>query len=318
MGSERKPPKKVIYQTRSNNARKLVLQWDRLTLNKGVLHRLYVHNEIEYHQLVLPQKYHRKVLSALHGNTGHQEIDCTLDLLRERVYWPSMAQDAQQWVTGCHRCQLARGDYTGPKPKIGHLETNNPLDLVCLDFTKVDPSKSGKENMLVITDAFTKFSIAVCTPNQTAKTVAKVLVDKWFHTYGITARIHSDQGKCFDSNIIKALCKMYGVEQSFTSPYNPRGNAFCERFNRTLFGLLKTLKAEDKSDWPSHLPALVFAYNATPHSSTGYQPYELMFGCRAPAPCDNWLGLRNYDNDKSVTCIDFIDKQLEQLLSANK
>ena len=111
---------------------------------------------------------------------------------------------------------------------------------------------------------------------------------------------------------------MYGVEQSFTSPYNPQGNAFCERFNRTLFGLLKTLKAEDKSDWLSHLPALVFAYNVTPHSSTGYQPYELMFGRRAPAPCDNWLGLRNYDDDKSVTRIDFIDKQLEQLLSANK
>ena len=68
--------------------------------------------------------------------------------------------------------------------------------------------------------------------------------------------------------------KLYGVEQSFTSPYNPRGNAFCERFNRTLFGLLKTLKSEEKADWPSHLPALVFAYNATPHASTGYQPYQ--------------------------------------------
>ena len=75
-----------------------------------------------------------------------------------------------------------------------------------------------------------------------SKTVAKILVKKWFHVYGVPNRIHSDQGRCFDSNIIKALCKMYSVEQSFTSPYNPRGNAFCECFNRTLFGLLKTLK----------------------------------------------------------------------------
>ena len=241
---------------------------------------------------------------------GHQGIDRTLNLFRERVYWPSMAQDAQWWVARCCRCQLARGDYTGPKPKIGHLEANNPLDLVCLDFTKVNPFKSGKENVLVITNAFMKFSIA----NQTAKTVAKVLVDKWFHTYGIPACIYSDQGKCFDSNIIKALCKMYGVKQSFTSLYNPQGNAFCEQFNRTLFGLLKMLKVEDKSDWPSHLPALVFAYNATPHSSTGYQPYELMFGRRVPAPCDNWLGLRNYDDDKSVTRIDFMTNNWNNFL----
>ena len=273
---------------------------------------------MEYHQLVLPQRYHHKVLTALHDHMGHQGIDRMLDLLREWVYWPSMAKDAQNWVTNCRRCQIARGDYNQPKPKIGHLEAHNPLDLVCLDFTKIDPSKTGKENVLVITDAFTKFSLAVCTPNQTAKTVAKILVEKWFHVYGIPTRIHSDQGRCFDSNIIKALCKMYGVEQSFTSPYNPRGNAFCKRFNRMLFGLLKTLKSEEKADWPSYLPALVFTYNATPHASTGYQPYQLMFGRRAPAPCDNWLGLHAYNDDKSITRIDWVDQQLEQLLHANK
>ena len=224
-----------------------------------------------------------------------------MDLLRERVYQPSMVKDAQNWVTNCCHCQVARGDYTQPKPKIGHLKANNPLDLICLDFTKVDPSKSGKENVLVITDAFMKFSLTICTPNQTAKTVAKILVEKWFHVYGIPSCIHSDQGRCFDLNMVKVLCKMYGVEQSFTSPYNPCGNAFCECFNHMLFGLLKMLKAEEKADWPSHLPVLVFACNATSHASTSYQPYQLMFGCQAPTPCDNWLGLREYNNDKSVT-----------------
>ena len=136
--------------------------------------------------------------------------------------------------------------------------------------------------------------------------------------YGVPSRIHSDQGRCFDSNIIKALCKMYSVEQSFTSPYNPHGNTFCEHFNCTLFGLLKTLKAEEKADWPSHLPALVFAYNATPHASTGYQPYQVMFSHCAPVPCNNWLGLCTYNDDKSITRIDWVDQQLEQLLHANK
>ena len=81
-----------------------------------------------------------------------------------------------------------------------------------------------------------------------AKTITKILVEKWFHIYGIPAHIHSDQGQCFDSNVVKALCKMYGVEQSFTSPYNPHGNAFCETFNRMLFSLLKSLKVEEKAD----------------------------------------------------------------------
>ena len=85
---DQKPSKKVTYQIRSKLACKLALQWDRLILKQGVLHRLYIFNEMEYHQLVLPQRYHRKVLMALHDHMGHQGIDRTLNLLRERVYWP--------------------------------------------------------------------------------------------------------------------------------------------------------------------------------------------------------------------------------------
>ena len=58
---------------------------------------------------------------------GYQGIDRTLDLLRERAYWPSMAKDAQDWVSKCHHCQVARGDYIQPKPKIGHLEAHKSL-----------------------------------------------------------------------------------------------------------------------------------------------------------------------------------------------
>ena len=77
---DQKPSKKVTYQIRSKLARKLALQWHRLILKQGVLHRLYISNEMEYHQLVLPQRYHRKALTALHDHMGHQGIDRTLDL----------------------------------------------------------------------------------------------------------------------------------------------------------------------------------------------------------------------------------------------
>ena len=54
-----------------------------------------------------------------------------------------------------------------------------------------------------------------------------------------------------------------------------------------LYDLLKTLDEEQKANWPLHLSSLVFAYNAMPHSVTGYEPYELMFGHKAPTVCIN-------------------------------
>ena len=81
-----------------------------------------------------------------------------------------------------------------------------------------------------------------------------------------------------------------------TMPYNPHGNFICERFNCTLLGLLQSLPNEQKSCWPLYLPLLVFAYNAMPDSITGYQPYKLMFGGKAPAICDVWLWLAHYND----------------------
>ena len=85
----------------------------------------------------------------------------------------------------CPQCQKAKVDYTDPKTKLCTIIANNPIDLLCIDFTKVDPSKSGKENILVLTDTVTKFSQAYLIPNQKVLTIAKILVDKWFYVYGI-------------------------------------------------------------------------------------------------------------------------------------
>ena len=84
------------------------------------------------------------------------------------------------------------------------------------------------------------------------------------------------------------------------TPYNPCGNSTCEKFNHTLLGLLQSLPKEQKSCLPLHVPSLVFAYNATPHSITGYQLYELMLGQKAPTISDAWLGLAHYYDQAST------------------
>ena len=64
-----------------------------------------------------------------------------------------------------------KGLFTDPKPHQGSIVANNPMDLLLVDFMKLFPSKNGEENVLVKTDAFSKFCVAVITPNQKAKMV---------------------------------------------------------------------------------------------------------------------------------------------------
>ena len=277
----------------------MLLQFDWFSLIQGVLYHQAILHGKEVQQLVLPKNFQKRILKSIHDDSGHQGLERTLELLQSWVFWPNMFKEVDTYLLNCEHCQTLKGNYAGPKTQLGSLSAKQPLELLCIDFTKADPLKSGNENILILMDAFSKFSQAYVTNNQKALTVVKILVDKWFNIYGIPSWIHSDLGRSFDNEIISNLCKMYGIRQS-TTPYNPCGNSQCEQFNRTLFGLLKSLDKEKKPNWPQHLASLVFVYNATPHTTTGFHPYKLMFGCKVPMSCNVWLRLDQYQEGQPV------------------
>ena len=195
----KKPLLAQIRKIKSRPVQRYLHQFDRLVFRQGVLQRVYEQDGAKYHQFILLIEFRAQAMELLHNQQGHQTVEHTLQLVCERFYWSTLLQDVTSWVKNCKQCQTAKGPYVDSDPAQGSIVANNCMDLLCIDFMKVDLSKDGKENVLVMTNAFSKFCVAVVTPNQQAKTVAKALVDKWFYAYGIPTRIHSDQGKSFDN-----------------------------------------------------------------------------------------------------------------------
>ena len=307
--------KKKLQGKDSSEVKSFLRKKKSLKLVKDVLYRKsYSDNSTSKKtlwQLVVPKLFRERALLGCHDDVGHQGILRTLSLLRERFYWPGMQEEATQHVLKCSRCLRRK-----TPPQVAPLQpilVTQPLGLVHMDYLSLEPSKGNIENVLVITDHFTRYALAYPSKTQTAQATARILWDNFICHYGFPEKFISDQGRNFESDLIKELCKIAGVKKVHTTPYHPQGNGQCERFNSTLCNMLGTLSEEEKSDWKSHLGCMTHAYNCTKHASTTYSPYYLMFGRHPRLSIDVEFGLNKPNCSENSSKSRYIQKLRRRL-----
>ena len=113
------------------------------------------------------------------------------------------------------------------------------MQLLQVDVLEVPVSSKGNRYMLVVEDAFTKWLECYPMSNQKSDTMTEILVEI-FSRYGIPEFLHSDQGRKFESQLLKEKCRALGIRKTHTTPYHPRGNALVERSNRTKSQILQS------------------------------------------------------------------------------
>ena len=312
--------KRKPYKKDSADVKSLLRIKKSLVLTKVILFRKsYTDNTSSKKiiwQLVVPKTHRHKAILGCHDEIGHQGRVRTLSLSRERFFWPGMQVEATQHIAKCSRCLKRKST-----PQVASLQpilVSQPLESVHLDYLTLEPSKGNIENVLVITDYFTRYALAYASKTQTAQATARILWDNFICHYGFPEQFISDQGRNFESDLIQELCKIAGVKKLHTTPYHPQSNGQCERFNSTLCNMLGTLSDEEISDWKSHLGYMTHAYNCTKHVSTTYSPYYLMFGRHPRLPIDVEFGLHKPNCSDNCSESRYIQKLRRRLNYAHK
>ena len=98
--------------------------------------------------------------------------------------------------------------------------------------------------------------------NNFSTEVRRLPQSTWHHTALLT-----DQGRNFESEIMKEIWGRYGIEKRM-SPYPPQANGQTERFNRTMNEMLSQYVGENEMDWDISLPTVLFAYRSAKHQLT--------------------------------------------------
>ena len=228
----------------------------------------------------------RERLCTLHHfarAAGHPGSSKMIANIGRRWYWPTLSRDCVSMIRRCPSCAALRLK-RGPRRTypLTIFPPDRPLEFFAMDVLGPLPKTSrGNQYVLCICDRFSKMSVAVVMPNQTASTMAQVFIDSWVAVFGIPITFLTDNGPCFASKFFKVLTNILGVKHVFTSAYRPSTNGQVERWNATLVDSLTHLAREQ--DWDQSLGLACVAYNSSVHSTTGYAPLELS-STREPAP----------------------------------
>ena len=210
-----------------------------------------------------------------------------------------MFAQIENYIRNCAFCQKNKSLVNKNIPMKITSTSSKSFEKIFLDIVGPLPS-THKNNKYILTMQcdLTKFSIAIPLPDQEAETVANAFVHNFICVFG-SPSILTDQGTNFMGKLYKHICKLLRIQKINSSAYHPQTNGALERSHKTIIEYLRNYVEKDPLDWDSWLQFAMFSYNTTPHTSTNFMPYELVFGYKPNIPdsiSKNVDLLYNYDD----------------------
>lgn len=221
------------------------------------------------------EEYVRDILREAHDESGHFGWEKMMKILRNRVWWKDMSSDVRVYVDGCLTCAKF-----GPAIRSHQLHpfiTYKPFDVVGIDFIGPLEESAGKKYILHMIDYFTRFTKAWALTGDTPLDAAGCL-SEFCYTFQAPIAIYHDPGTHFTSDIFRSVCKEYNIADLISPSGASKSTGMIERANRVLEDCLKKECEGDLKLWSFRLPYATHAVNTRVVTSTGFTPFELLFG----------------------------------------
>ena len=292
-----------ILPSDNEQARKLTLQESNFDVVDGVLYFESPANPGQW-RIAVPEKLKLTLLKESHGGkfAGHFSEKKLYSTLRTKYWWKRMRADIRRYRRSCLVCASRKGPGHIKRPPLQPIPVGGPFHMVGVDVLQLPMSMDGNQYAVVFMDHFTKWPEVFAVPNQTAETIARLLVEHVISRHGVPEQLLSDRGKNFLSSLVQEVCKLIGTKKINTSGYHPQCDGLVEKFNSTLISMLSKSVGKYGRDWNKHLPYLLFAYRVAVQESTKASPFYLLYGREPQVPTSDALA-----QPRTIYQVDFTD-----------
>lgn len=249
----------------------------------------------------VPEKMEGHVLRKYHDEMGHFGPEKTCGAINKTYWFPQMRTKIKNHIRNCLKC-IAFTPSTGRSEGFLHCipKGNVPFHIFHIDHMgPIDRKHLIKQHILVIVDAFTKYTKLYATKTTTSRESIECL-RQHFANYSRPHTIISDRGTCFTSSEFEEFLKENNIQHVLIATGSPKANGQVERVNRVLGPLLAKITDNNIGKyWYKALAEAEFAINNTINKSTGDTPSRLLFGVNQRGP--NIDGIKEYFEEKFAT-----------------
>ena len=278
-----------------------------------LMHEAELANIGTVYRIVVPSQFRKLILELSHERAGHLSVVKMRALLAPMYTWPGVHRDVCNHALACRQCQVFKRATPAKAPYQAMPAISEPFEKLAVDLVGPFPrSKLGMKYLLTGICLASRYPEAIPLRDISAATVAEGLVEMFSRT-GIPRVILSDQGAQFMGSVVQSLCGRLGVTHIKTSTYHPQSNGCLERFHGTLVPMLRKVSKNNLS-WPEQIKYVLFALRGMPSRTTGFSPYEVVFGRKFPSPLgllfDDWVDKRSQPV-KLTDWLDRFDKRVE-------
>ena len=117
-----------------------------------------------------------------------------------------------------------------------------------VDVLQLPLTESGNRYVVVFVDYLTKWVKAFAVPDQTAETIAGLLVNKIFCRHGAPEHLLSDRGQNFLSELVTEVCSVLKIKKVNTSGYHPQTDGLVEKMSSTIINMLSKVVKTSRRD----------------------------------------------------------------------
>ena len=256
----------------------------------GLLYRKHQETKTgrSFNQLVVPKELRRQVMSVNHESafSGHLGAKKTEVRILPNFFWPGLRQDVIRFCCSCDVCQRTVKKGSVKKVPLGSMPLiDTPFKRVAVDIVGpiAPPSEAGHRYILTLVDYATRYPEAVPLKKITTEAVAEALLDIYSRV-GIPEEVLTDQGTQFMSECMQEVSRLFSIKGLTSTPYHPICKGLVERSNGTLKSMLKRLCQDQPKQWHRLINPVLFPYREVPQESTGFSPFQLLYGRSVRGP----------------------------------